>query len=45
MLFFNPKTKKWVNSPNLLPYIEPMKDDLDALLLVFDALETKLKKV
>lgn len=42
LLFFNPKTKKWVNLPNLLPYIEPMKDDLNALLLVFDTLESKL---
>ncbi len=42
LLFFNPKTKKWVNLPNLLQYIEPMKDDLDALLLVFDSLENKI---
>ena len=42
LLFFNPKTKKWVNLPNLLPYIEPMKDDLNALLIVFDALEKRL---
>ena len=42
LLFFNPKEKKWVNLPNLLPYIEPMKDDLNALLIVFDALEKRL---
>lgn len=42
LLFFNPKEKKWVNLPNLLPYIEPMKDDLTALLIVFDALEKRL---
>ena len=42
LLFFNPKEGKWVNLPNLLSYIEPMKDDLNALLLVFDALEKKL---
>ena len=42
LLFFNPKTKKWVNLPNLLPYIEPIKDDLNALLIVFDALEKRL---
>ena len=42
LLFFNPKEKKWVNLPNLLPYIEPLKDDLDALLLVFDSLENKI---
>ena len=42
LLFFNPKEKKWVNLPNLLQYIEPMKDDLDALLLVFDSLENKI---
>lgn len=45
LLFFNPKTKKWVNLPNLLNYIEPMKDDLTALLLVFDSLEKKIQKV
>ena len=42
LLFFNPKEKKWVNLPNLMPYIEPLKDDLNALLLVFDALEKRL---
>ena len=42
LLFFNPKEKKWVNLPNLVQYIEPMKDDLNALLLVFDTLERKL---
>lgn len=45
LLFFNPKTKKWVNLPNLLPYIEPMKDDLNALLMVFDALEKRLNSM
>lgn len=43
LLFFNAKEKKWVNLPNLMPYILPMKDDLNALLLVFDALEKKMK--
>ena len=42
LLFFNAKEKKWVNLPNLMPYILPMKDDLNALLLVFDALEKKI---
>lgn len=42
LLFFNSKTKKWVNLPNLLPYIEPLKDDLNVLLMVFDALEKRL---
>lgn len=45
LLFFNPKTKKWVNLPNLLPYIEPMKDDLNALLMVFAALEKRLNSM
>lgn len=44
LLFFDAKKKKWLNLPNLLPYIEPMKDDLNALLLVFDALEKRLSK-
>jgi hypothetical protein len=42
LLFFNAKEKKWVNLPNLMSYILPMKDDLNALLLVFDALEKKI---
>jgi hypothetical protein len=42
LLFFNAKEKKWVNLPNLMPYILPIKDDLNALLLVFDALEKKI---
>lgn len=44
LLFFNAKEKKWVNLPNLMPYILPMKDDLNALLLLFDALEQKIGK-
>ena len=44
LLFFNSKEKKWVNLPNLMPYILPMKDDLNALLLLFDALEQKIGK-
>ena len=44
LLFFNPKEKKWVNLPNLMQYILPMKDDLNALLLLFDALEQKIGK-
>lgn len=43
LLFFNAKEKKWVNLPNLMPYILPMKDDLNALLLVFAALESKME--
>jgi hypothetical protein len=42
LLFFNAKEKKWVNLPNLMQYILPIKDDLNALLLVFDALEKKI---
>ena len=41
LLFFDAKKKKWINLPKLLTYIEPMKDDLNALLLVFDALEKR----
>ena len=41
LLFFDVKKKKWINLPKLLTYIEPMKDDLNALLLVFDALEKR----
>ena len=44
LLFFNAKEKKWVNLPNLMAYIVPMKDDLNALLLLFDALEQKIGK-
>ncbi len=44
LLFFNPKEKKWVNLPNLMSYILPMKDDLNGLLLLFDALEQKIGK-
>ena len=44
LLFFNPKTKKWVNLPNLMPYIMPIKDDLNALLQLFSALEKKISK-
>lgn len=41
LLFFDARKKKWINLPKLLTYIEPMKDDLNALLLVFDALEKR----
>ena len=41
LLFFDASKKKWINLPKLLTYIEPMKDDLNALLLVFDALEKR----
>ena len=44
LLFFNAKEKKWVNLPNLMPYILPIKDDLNSLLLLFDALEQKIGK-
>lgn len=44
LLFFNPKTKKWVNLPNLMSYIMPIKDDLNALLQLFSALESKIGK-
>ena len=45
LLFFNPKIKKWVNLPNLLPYIEPIKDDLNALVALFTALEGKMNSM
>ena len=44
LLFFNPKTKKWVNLPNLMSYVIPVKDDLDALVQLFGALESKIGK-
>ena len=44
LLFFNAKEKKWVNLPNLMSYILPIKDDLNSLLLLFDALEQKIGK-
>lgn len=44
LLFFNPKTKKWVNLPNLMSYIMPIKDDLNALVQLFSALESKIGK-
>ena len=42
LLFFNPKKKEWYNLPKLNGMIEPMKDDLNALLIVFEALEKRL---
>ena len=42
LLFFNPKKKEWYNLPKLNDMIEPMKDDLNALLIVFEALEKRL---
>ena len=44
LLFFNPKTKKWVNLPNLMSYIMPIEDDLNALVQLFVALESKICK-
>ena len=41
LLFFNPKEKKWVNLPNLMTHILPIKDDLNALIQLFGALESK----
>lgn len=42
LLFFDYKNKKWYNLPKLMELIEPHKDDLDALLGIFTALEPKL---
>lgn len=42
LLFFNPRKKEWYNLPKLNDMIEPMKDDLNALLIVFEALEKRL---
>ena len=42
LLFFNPKKKEWYNLPKLNDMIESMKDDLNALLIVFEALEKRL---
>ena len=42
LLFFNPKKKEWYNLPRLNDMIEPMKDDLNALLIVFEALEKRI---
>lgn len=44
LLFFNPKEKKWVNLPNLMTHILPIKDDLNALIQLFSALEKKICK-
>ena len=41
LLFFNPKEKRWVNLPNLMTHILPIKDDLNALIQLFGALESK----
>ena len=42
LLFFNPNKKEWYNLPKLNDMIEPMKDDLNALLIVFEALEKRI---
>lgn len=42
LLFFNLRKKEWYNLPKLNDMIEPMKDDLNALLIVFEALEKRL---
>ena len=41
LLFFNSKEKKWVNLPNLMTHILPIKDDLNALIQLFGVLESK----
>lgn len=43
ILFYSPKQKKWVNLPKLREMLEPIKDDLTALLVLFEALESRLK--
>lgn len=44
ILFFNAKAKTWVNLPNLLPNLQPLKDNKDGLVNLFTALETKLNQ-
>lgn len=45
LLFFNSKKKEWYNLSKLNEVIEPMKDDLNALLVVFEALEKRLSSI
>lgn len=42
IMFFNPKEGRWFNIPGLRNMVEPMKDDLNALMLVFSALGKRL---
>ena len=45
LLFFNENGKKWLNIPNLNPEVEKRKNDLDALVTMFNVLETTWNKV
>ena len=45
LLFFNEKRKSWLNIPNLNPEVVKRKDDLNALVTMFNVLETTWNKV